>query len=77
MTSYCKSLMSYTQAYHQRVKKAFLDSNLKDPFSHTLEAGDQVFCKCHQRKTVLKPDWKEAYWKVLMTTDTAAETEGI
>ena len=76
MTSYYESLMSYTQAYHQQVKEAFQDPNLKDPAGHSLEPGDRVFWKHHQRKTDLKLHWEGPY-QMLPTTDTAAELEGI
>ena len=32
--------MSYAQAYHQQVKKAFIDVNSKVPVDHNLESGD-------------------------------------
>ena len=70
------SPLSYAQAYYQQVKDTVPDSNLKDPVGHSLETGDWVFWKHHQRKTALKPHWKGPY-QVLLTTDTATELEGI
>lgn len=61
MTSYFKSLMSYDKVYHQQVKEAFQDPNSKDPSSHSLEPGDWVFWKHHQRKTLLEPHSKRSY----------------
>ena len=45
VTSYCKSLMFYGQTYHQQVKEAFPEPNLKDPVGHSQEPGDWVFWK--------------------------------
>lgn len=55
MTSYCKFLMSYTQACHQQIKEAFLDPNSKNPVGSILEPSDRVFWKHHQRETALGP----------------------
>ena len=76
MTSYCKSRMSYIQAYHQQAKEDFLDSNLKDSVGHSPESGDWVFWKHHQRKTALELQWKRPY-QVFQTIDTAAKLQGI
>lgn len=37
MTSYCKSLMSFVQAYHLQVKEAFPNPNSKDPVHYSPE----------------------------------------
>ena len=73
MTSYCKS---YAKVYHQQVEEVFPDLNSKDPVGHSLEPGDWVFWKHHQRKTALKPHWKGPY-QVVLTPDIAVKLEGI
>ena len=55
LTSYCKSLMFYAQAYHQQVKEAFPDSNLKDPIDHNLDPGDQVSGNIMRESQPLSP----------------------
>ena len=68
--------MSYAKDYHQQVKEAFQDPNSKDSVGHSLESGNWVFWKCHQRKTTLKP-YKKALYQVFFITDTAVKLEDI
>lgn len=42
VTSCCRSLMSYVQAYYQQDKEAFPDPNSKDTVGPSLEPGDWV-----------------------------------
>lgn len=59
--SYCKSFMCCTKADDWQVREVFLDLNSKDPFGHSLEPGDWVYWKCHQRKTALESHWSGLY----------------
>ncbi|VFV47792.1 Hypothetical predicted protein, partial [Lynx pardinus] len=58
------------------VKKASPDPNSKDPIGQSVEPGDWVFWKRHQRKTITEPRWKRPY-QVLPTSDCAAKLVGI
>ena len=59
-----------------RIKKAFQDSNLKDPVGHSLEPPDWIFWKHHQRKTSLEP-CRKVSCQLLLTAENAAELQGI
>ncbi|XP_077924723.1 uncharacterized protein LOC118536288 [Halichoerus grypus] len=45
------SIISSDQAYHQQIKEALLNPISRDPVGHSLEPGNRVFWKCHQRRT--------------------------
>lgn len=55
-TSYSKSWMCYAETYHQQVRKAFPDSNSKDPIGHSVVPDDWAFQNWHHRKSVLRKD---------------------
>ncbi|KAM9138980.1 uncharacterized protein ACDP82_008604 [Pangshura tecta] len=72
-----KTLMPYlARIYHgmAHVKEALP----RDPVQpcHSLEPGDWVYIKIHQRKTALAPCWKGPF-QVLLTTNTAVKCQGL
>ena len=55
MTSYGKSLMFYTQAYHRQVKEVFPDPSSKFPVGHSLPPGDSILEKPLQEYSFWTP----------------------
>ncbi|CAM4682569.1 unnamed protein product [Lepidochelys kempii] len=74
MLNYCQALMKCVRSFYTQVKEVLP----KDPEQpcHSLEPGDWVYIKIHQRKTTLTPCWKGPY-QVLLTTNTAVKCQGL
>ncbi|XP_053902493.1 cytosolic phospholipase A2 gamma-like isoform X2 [Malaclemys terrapin pileata] len=74
MLKYCQALMKCVKSFYTQVKEALP----KDPVQpcHSLEPGDWVYIKVHQRKTALAPCWKGPF-QVLLTTNTAVKCQGL
>lgn len=68
--------MSYAQAFHQQVSKAFPGPNAKDPVGDSLQYGVWGFWKCHHRKSPQAP-LEGDQLPSTPDPDTAANLEGI
>ena len=57
VTSYRKVLLLYAKTY-QQVTEDFPDPNPEGSVGHSLEPGEWIFWKHHQRKTAFKSYWE-------------------